>query len=245
MPARRSSRTDTRPAAHLEARCARLEELLRSVLASRFRARTDLARARERLRTAGDDFVIAFEAIDARTDAAVAAGEMRGLLGHDLDVDTLLTVSTEHLLARFRPGNVAIWLCNGRGDHGLASYGHCDVPRTRAEATLGILGRDVCPALPLEPVAQVFERALDMVDVPPPGGGVLPGRRAMVAPIFHGGERMGAVLVLQDESAPFQPNSAETLGALAAVVGEHIERITRIVMQRCPNMAGCAMNGAH
>jgi hypothetical protein len=244
MPARRSSRTDSRHATkHAEAmerRCARLEALLRSALASRFRARADLARARERLRTAGDDFVTAFEAIDARTDAAVAAGEMRGLLGHDLDVDTLLTVATEHLLARFRPGNVAIWLCNGRGDHGLAAYGHCDVPRPRAESTLGLVGREVCPALPLEPVAQVFERALDMVAAPPPGGGVLPGRRAMLCPLFHRGERMGAVMVLQDESAPFQLNAPETLGAIAAVVGEHIERITRIVVQRCSGWPGGA-----
>jgi hypothetical protein len=219
-------------AAHLRNRCERLESLLRSVLASRARARADLERTRERLRTAGDDFVNAFEAIDARTDAAVAAGELRGLLGHDLDLDTLLTLTTEHLLSRFRPGNVAVWLCNGRGDHGLASYGSCDIPRMRAESTLGLVGREVCPGMPLDPVAQVFERALDMVAAPPPGGGVLPGRRAMLAAISHRGERMGAVLVLQDESAPFQANAAETLGALGVVVGEHIDRITRIVMGR-------------
>jgi hypothetical protein len=219
-------------AAHLRDRCERLESLLRAVLASRARARADLERTRDRLRTAGDDFVTAFEAIDARTDAAVAAGELRGLLGHDLDLDTLLTVTTEHLLSRFRPGNVAVWLCNGRGDHGLAAYGSCDIPRMRAESTLGLVGREVCPELPLEPVALVFERALDMVVAPPPGGGVLPGRRGMLASVSHRGERIGAVMVLQDESAPFQANAAETLGALAGVVGEHVDRITRIVMGR-------------
>jgi hypothetical protein len=219
-------------ASQLRDRCERLESLLRSVLASRARARADLERTRDRLRTAGDDFVTAFEAIDARTDAAVAAGELRGLLGHDLDLDTLLTVTTEHLLSRFRPGNVAVWLCNSRGDHGLASYGSCDIPRSRAESTLGLVGREVCPELPMEPVALVFERALDMVVAPPPGGGVLPGRRGMLSAISHRGERMGAVLVLQDESAPFQPNAAETLGALGGVIGEHIDRITRIVMGR-------------
>ena len=69
---------------------------------------------------------------------------------------------------------------------------------------------------------------------------MLPGRRAMLCPLFHRGERMGAVMVLQDESAPFQPNAPETLGAIAAVVGEHIERITRIVVQRCSGWPGGA-----
>ena len=143
-----------------------------------------------------------------------------------------LTVTTAHLLSRFRPGNVAVWLCTGRGDHGLAAYGSCDIPRMRAESTLGLVGREVCPELPLEPVALVFERALDMVVAPPPGGGVLPGRRGMLASVSHRGERIGAVMVLQDESAPFPANAAETLGALAGVVGEHVDRITRIVMGR-------------
>ena len=130
MPSRRQSSSAPRTtAAELRARCERLESLLRRTLDSRRDAREELERVRTRLRTAGDDFVVAFEAIDARTDAAVAAAELRGLLGHDLDVDTALTVATEHLLARFRPANVAIWLCNGRGDHAVAAYGANDVSR--------------------------------------------------------------------------------------------------------------------
>ena len=240
MPSRRTAAVTRTTAPELRDRCVRLESLLRSALVSRAKARAELDRTRARLRTAGDDFVVAFEAIDARTDAAVAAAEVRGLLGHDLDVDTLLTVATEHLLARFRPGNVCIWLCNSRGDHGLASYGANDIPRPRAESTIGVVGREVCPSLPLEPVAQVFERALDLVDAPPPGGGVLPGRRAMTVAISHRGERFGAILVLQDESAPFQANAAESLGAIAGVLGEQIERITRIVVQRSSHWPGGA-----
>jgi hypothetical protein len=238
MPARRTAAVSRTAAPNLSARCEKLESLLRSVLASRAKARAELDRTRSRLRTAGDDFVVAFEAIDARTDAAVAAAEMRGLLGHDLDVDTLLTVATEQLLARFRPGNVCIWLCNSRGDHGLASYGTNDIPRPRAESTIGVVGREVCPSLPLDPVVQVFERALDMVAVPPPGGGVLPGRRAMTVAISHRGERFGAIMLLQDESAPCQANGAECLGAIAGVLGEQIERITRIVVQRSSHWPG-------
>lgn len=247
MTTRRTSTSSTSTAASLKARCARLEDVLRSALASRARARADLDRARTRLRTAGDDFVLAFEAIDARTDAAIAAAEMRGLLGHDLDVDTMLTIATEHLLARFRPTNVAIWLCNARGDHGLAAYGASDTPRGRAESTLGLVGREVCPGLSPDAPPVVVESALDLVHAPPPGGGVLPGRRAMVCAMSHRGERFGAILLLQDQSAPWQPNAAEQLGAIAGVLGEQIDRITRIVVQRSsswPSSGGSGEQGS-
>lgn len=243
MPTRRPSNSSSVTATSLKLRCSRLEGLLRSALASRARARADLDRARTRLRAAGDDFVMAFEAIDARTDAAIAAAEMRGLLGHDLDVDTMLTVATEHLLARFRPTNVAIWLCNARGDHGLAAYGASDTPRGRAEATLGLLGREVCPGIAADAAPLVVESALDLVHAPPPGGGVLPGRRAMICPMAHRGERFGTILLLQDQSAPWQPNAAEQLGAIAGVLGEQIDRITRIVMQRSSGWPGSGASG--
>jgi hypothetical protein len=244
MPSRPTSSSTKRiTAAELRSRCERLEALLRRTLGSRRDARVELQQARARLRTAGDDFVVAFEAIDARTDAAVSAAELRGLLGHDLDVDTTLTVATEHLLARFRPSNVAIWLCNGRGDHAVAAYGANDVPRARAEASLGVIGRETCPLLGAEPVALVFESALDMVTVPPPGGGVLPGHRALIVPMAHRGERYGAILLLQNESAPWQPNAGDVAAAIGAVLGEQIDRITRIVVQRSAHWPGGAPEG--
>ena len=240
MPARRTAAVSRTAAPNLSARCEKLESLLRSVLASRAKARAELDRTRSRLRTAGDDFVVAFEAIDARTDAAVAAAEMRGLLGHDLDVDTTLTVATEHLLARFRPSNAAIFLCNGRGDHAVAAYGTNDISRVRAESSLGIIARETCPLLGTEPVAHVFESGLEMVTVPPPGGGVLVGRRAILCNMTHRGERFGAILLLQDESAPWQPNAAEVASAIGSVLGEQIDRITRIVVQRSSQWPGGA-----
>ena len=250
MPARRRTRTapdasaapsrgpGTARSGDLGLRCARLERLVRRLAESRAAARAELAAARDRLRTVGDDFVTAFEAIDARTDAAVAAAELRGVLCGDLDMESMLTVATEHLLARFRPANSAIWLCNGRGDHALAAYGANDVRRAEAEASLGILARETCPLLGTEAVATEFERALDAVTVPPPGGGVLAGRRAIMAPMVHRGERYGALMVFQDEDSAWPPNAAQTLASIAALLGEHIDRISRIVVRRAGEWPG-------
>ena len=233
MSSRRNSPSTTRVTlADLRVRCERLEAVLRQALSSRSSARAERDSARARLRSAGDDFVVAFEAIDARTEAAVAAAELRGLLCHDLDIDTMLTVAVQHLLARVRPANVAIWLCNSRGDHAVAAYGTNSVSRSRAEASLGVLGREACTHLGNEPVASVFESALEMVSVPPPGGGILAGSRAIIAPLVYRGERFGAVLVFQPESEAWQPNSPEIVASIGAVLGEQIERITRIVVQR-------------
>ena len=83
----------------------------------------------------------------------------------------------------------------------------------------------------------------DGAHAPPPGGGVLPGRRAMICPMAHRGERFGTILLLQDQSAPWQPNAAEQLGSIAGVLGEQIDRITRIVMQRSSSWPGSGPSG--
>jgi GAF domain-containing protein len=144
----------------------------------------------------------------------------------------MLTVATEHLLARVRPANVAIWLCNSRGDYAVAAYGANSVSRARAEASLGVLGREACTHLGNEPVASVFDNAAEMVSVPPPGGGILANNRAIIAPLVFRGELFGAVLVFQPVSEAWQPNAPEIVASIGAVLGEQIERITRIVVQR-------------
>jgi hypothetical protein len=216
----------------LGARCQRLEELLRRALASRARYRLERDRAVARIRAVGDDFVSAFEAIDARAEAAIAAAELRGLLGHDLDVDSLLTFATEHLVARFRPANVAVWLCDSRGNHSLVAYGSNGTPRSRAEASLGIVGRELCPTLGTDNVATAIDRAEDMLREPLPGGGAFAGQRAIVVPVAHRGERFGAVLLVQPADHPWPINGLEQVGAIAAVMGEQVERIMRIAHHR-------------
>jgi len=222
----------TRPADALAERCRRLEDLLRRALAGRRRAAMERDRAIARIRAVGDDFVSAFEAIDARTEAAIAAAELRGLLGHDLDVDSLLTLSTEHLVARYRPANVAIWLCDSRNNHSLVAYGANGTPRSRAEATMGIVGREACPGLPVEGAAWSIDRAEDLLRDAPPGGGALVGQRALLAAIARRGERFGAVMLFQPADQPWPANAQEQLASIAAVMGEQVERIMRIAHHR-------------
>ena len=81
-------------------------------------------------------------------------------------------------------------------------------------------------------MASVFDNAAEMVSVPPPGGGVLAGSRAIIAPLVFRGELFGAVLVFQPVSEAWQPNAPEMVASIGAVLGEQIERITRIVVQR-------------
>lgn len=224
--------------AALRERCERLERLLRHALASRSRVIHERDSAVERIRAVGDDFVTAFEAVDARTDAAIAAAELRGLLGHDLDITTTLAIATEHLIAGFRPANAALWLCNTRGEHALGAYGAAEIPRPRAEATLGLIAREVCPRLSTAPVAILVDDATELLSVPPPGGGILPGQSAIVAPIVFRGDRFGALMLLQPSEQPWPPNAVETVGALAGVVGEHLDRIMRIAVRRTENVPG-------
>jgi len=67
---------------------------------------------------------------------------------------------------------------------------------------------------------------------PPPGGGVLDGRAMVLAPIVHRGERSGAMMLLQGGNEALGVAAPDALAAIGALLGEHIDRIGRIVMRR-------------
>jgi len=232
MPQRRhgskSSQRQANPEAERPEREVRLERIIRHLRERETLLRARLDRARSQLQAVGDQMAAAFIQIDARTDAAIAAAEFRALAWQELDIESAIAQAIDHLAARFGACNVAVWLANSEGAFAIAGYGYFDVPRTMAEATLSILGGEVCPLL--EPGTQGFlrEDAGDLLAAPPPGGGVLGGRTAILCPISHRGELLGAFMLFRSVHQPWASNSQETAAAIGLAFGEQLARIIRV-----------------
>jgi hypothetical protein len=59
-----------------------------------------------------------------------------------------------------------------------------------------------------------------------------------MAPVVHRGQRFGATMAFQSADLPWAPNAAHTLAAISALLGEHVDRISRIVVHRSASWDG-------
>lgn len=210
------------------AREHRLERIIHHLREREALLRARLDRARAQLQSVGDQMAATFMRLDARTDAVVAAAEFRALAWQELDIEGAIAQSVDYLAMRVGPCNIAVWLASSRGAFAIAGYGYYDVPRTLAEASLGVLAAETCPLLEPGANATEVEDGADLLSAPPPGGGVLAGRRAILCPVSHRGELLGAVLLLRTATEPWPANAAETVTAVGEAFGEQLARIIRV-----------------
>jgi hypothetical protein len=170
----------------------------------------------------------AFQTIDARTDAVVAAAEFRALAWHELDIEGAIATAIDHFAARFGACNVALWLASSKGEHAIAGYGFYDVPRALAEATLSLVAEEVCPTLGPECNAQELEDGCRLLTAPAPGDGILRGTRVLICPLAFRGEVLGSIMLFRSAAKPWPSNSRESLSSLSEAFAEQLSRIIRV-----------------
>lgn len=206
----------------------RLERVIRQLREREAELRSRLARAHRQLQNVGEQMEEAFVQIDARTEAVVAGAEFRALAWHELDIEGAIALTIDHLAARFGACNVAFWLSSSKGEFAIAGYGFYDVPRALAEATLGLVADEVCPILGPECIAHDFEDGSQLLTAPPPGDGVLRGRRVLICPTVSRGEVLGAVMLFRSADKQWPENATDTLAAVGEACGEQLARIIRV-----------------
>lgn len=209
-------------------RIARLSGLVRQLRERERKLRSRLDRANLQLEMVGEQMAAAFMQMDAHTETVVAAAEFRALAGQELDVESAIALLIDSLSLRFGATNVVVWLSSSRGEYATAGYGYYDVPRTLAEATLGVLADEVCPALGVEAVPHTFDDGREVLTVPPPGGGVLEGRSVILCPIAYRGEALGAIMLFRSQQNPWPAGAPETTAAIGEAFGEQLDRIIRV-----------------
>ncbi len=186
-------------------RIARLSGLVRQLRERERKLRSRLDRANLQLEMVGEQMAAAFMQMDAHTETVVAAAEFRALAGQELDVESAIALLIDSLSLRFGATNVVVWLSSSRGEYATAGYGYYDVPRTLAEATLGVLADEVCPALGVEAVPHTFDDG-----------------------IAYRGEALGAIMLFRSQQNPWPAGAPETTAAIGEAFGEQLDRIIRV-----------------
>jgi len=202
-------------------RVRRLEALCRRLTRARSEAgerEASLARELDRTR----------ETFAGRQADATAAGELRGLLAGELDLEQLIRTGVEHLMARIGASNAAVFLPTDAGWK-LGAYVRLDLPRVLVQPALERLAAEACAEVAGQEHLLRFDDTAEFAESVGGDAGEAIARCTMIAwPCVHEGECRAVFFVFRDAERPFADSVAATADALRRVFAESIARLLRI-----------------
>lgn len=176
-----------------------------------------------------DDLAGAYRSLTDELRRMRTVCEFEAIIRQELELEPLLRVALEYLLAKLGSTNAAIFLPASDGAYSLGAYVNYDCPRDEVEAMLDDLAT---------PVSQRFEGRPGVTAMPHAGSQAehlgehaawLEGHGSACVPsIEDSGECLAVTLVFRDERVPFEPEALETLSVLAPAFARQLARVIRV-----------------
>lgn len=209
----RSSRRDDR--------VRRLEKLCRRLT----RARTE---AGEREASLSRELSEVRESLAGRQADAAAAGELRGLLSGELDLESLLRTGVEHVVSRTGGTNAAVYLPTDAGWR-LGVYVRLDLPRATVQPALDRLSAEVCAEIAQQDQLLRFDDTREFAESIGGDCGEALARCGMIAwPCTSDGECRAVFVLFRDADRPYGDALATTVDSLRKVFGDSVARVLRV-----------------
>ena len=164
-----------------------------------------------------------------RVGEAEVAGEFRGLLSQELDVEDLLRTALQYLLTKTGPTNAAVYLPGSKpSQFGLGAYVHYDCPRTTAQPLLDRLGEEICERLAHRPDIIRFTDTREFVHAIGMAGAVLEDTELVAWAALNEGECMAVFFMFRNRAEPFKDELAALIDVLRPVFGAQMAKLVRI-----------------
>jgi hypothetical protein len=164
-----------------------------------------------------------------RVDEAEIAGEFRGLLSQELDVEDLLRTALQYLLTKTGPTNAAVYLPGSKPNQfGLGAYVHYDCPRTTAQPLLDRLGEEICERLSHRQDIIRFTDTREFVHAIGMAGAVLEDTELVAWAALNEGECMAVFFMFRNRAEPFKDELAALIDVLRPIFGAQMAKLVRI-----------------
>lgn len=220
----------TRDAADREARlkrlCSKLDRARREVSGQVGGLCTDLADA--------------YESLADQIGELATAGELRGILRQELEVEGLLRTFLEYLLGRVGSTNAGIFLPNSLGDYSLGAYINYDRPRATAESELENLSGVIAPVFEEDVRVVSLNDDIAIAERLGEDAGFFAGE-SVVSVACHDtpgepeSECLAVICLFRDRRTPFSAEATRTLQVAAELFGRQMARVIRIHHRHKPD----------
>lgn len=187
-----------------------------------------------------NDLADAYEDLADQIGEAATAGELRGILRQELDIESLLRTFLEYLLGRVGSTNAGVFLPNSVGDYSLGAYINYDRPRTTAESELEDRASVIAPAF--EDEVKVLRLTDDIAIAEHLGdeAGFFAGESVVAigchdTPGDAESECLAVLCLFRDRRTPFSDEAVRTVQVAADLFGSQLARVIRVHHRHKPD----------
>ena len=175
-----------------------------------------------------NDLVIAYQELALQMQSVVQHEEFTDLIRDELDLETLLRKTLEHLMSKLGPANAAIFLPATLDEYSLGGYVNYDCTSETADLLLEQLGDELAPRV---------ARTDDLVHLTEPAdieawagqhARMLEHAGLVAVPCMNGGECLAVLTLFRDLDQPFEHEHLDRVSSLAPMLGDALEKIIRV-----------------
>ncbi|MEM9166293.1 MAG: hypothetical protein AAGB48_04640 [Planctomycetota bacterium] len=180
-----------------------------------------------------NDLMDAYEELSDQIDTLAVCAEFNGVIRQELDIESLLRVVLEYLLAKVGPTNAAVFLPASSHEFSLGAYVNCDLDRGTLDMLLDHLADALAPRFEDRPGLHVFQSRHETTKLL--GDDRWLSRQCMaVFPCHRDDECLAVVALFRDDDKPFAPEDAALLETISALFAAQLARIIHVHHRHLP-----------
>ncbi len=182
-----------------------------------------------------NDLVTAYQELAVQMQDAVQASGFTAIIDGELDLETVLRKTLEHLVGKAGPCNAAIFLPASMDEYSLGGYVNYDCPKESADMLLQHLADVLAPRIgEHDQLVHVRDNAAMQV-LMGDDWHYLADSRLITFACVADDEPLAVVALFRDENQPFPDGLEEACRTVADVMGETLARIIRVHHRATPD----------
>lgn len=174
------------------------------------------------------DLVAAYQELATQMHQAVQTSEFSGIVGNELDLETLLRKTLEFLLHKAGPTNAAIFLPSASEEYSLGGYVNYDCTSESADILLQHLADVLAPRLSRRSSVLHVTDNTTLIEWIGDDAAYLEDSHVVAFPCRHDGEVLASIALFRDGTQPFEASFVEACNTIAPLLANFLARIIRI-----------------
>ncbi|HED54178.1 MAG TPA: response regulator [Phycisphaerales bacterium] len=226
-PALQAAIERARVARHREERTERLRRVCRKLNSARHEVTSQVS-------DMCNDLVDAYRELSGEIDKLAICGEFNGIIRQELDIESLLRVVLEFILAKSGPTNAAIFLPATSDEFSLGAYVNCDIAKDCVDTLLDHLADVLAPRFENRPGVHRYNSRRDVHHLLGPDAHWLPAHTMVAFPCHHDDECLAVVTLFRDDHEPFDVETVQMLETISSLFSKQLARIIHVHNRHLP-----------
>lgn len=191
-----------------------------------------------------NDLVDAYRELSGEIDKLSICGEFNGIIRQELEIESLLRVVLEFVLAKTGPTNAAIYLPASGSEFSLGAYVNADIPKASVDALLDHLAEVLAPRFEHRPGVHRFDTRRDVARLLGQDAHWLPGHTLVAFPCIHNDECLAVVTLFRDDHEHFSAETVRLLDTISALFSRQLARVVHVHHRHLPKHKWGALGDA-